>query len=197
MDQDQRKQLDIYDEGKFSYFFNAIFYMICMGRMTLQKMLRYLTFLIVGTITRILAPRRIYESVVAAHLEREAYAGKRFYKDRKKFAGSGASKVFWIITMGYVVGLMLIFVLCAGEWFLIDGSIQLPLIMIMLMGTLGLLLIDWQTFGGDRYWSYFKEFDKQDEHWRKIWRRITIVYCLGGWLPIILFALITNIFNNP
>ena len=36
------------------------------------------------------------------------------------------------------------------------------------------------VFTKDRYLKYFKQFEKEDEHWHKRWKRITIVFCIGS-----------------
>ena len=36
------------------------------------------------------------------------------------------------------------------------------------------------VFAKDRYLKYFKQFEKQDEHWHKRWKRITLLFCIGS-----------------
>ena len=36
------------------------------------------------------------------------------------------------------------------------------------------------VFSNDRYSKYFRQFEKEDEHWHKKWRGITILFIMGS-----------------
>ena len=36
------------------------------------------------------------------------------------------------------------------------------------------------VFAKDHYLKYFKQFEKQDDHWHKRWKRITLLFCVGS-----------------
>lgn len=42
------------------------------------------------------------------------------------------------------------------------------------------------VFVKNNYFKYFKKFEKEDEHWHKKWKRITIVFCIGSMLSTLL-----------
>lgn len=42
------------------------------------------------------------------------------------------------------------------------------------------------VFSNDKYMKYFKKFEHEDEQWHRKWKRITIIFCLGGVVTIIL-----------
>lgn len=42
------------------------------------------------------------------------------------------------------------------------------------------------VFTKDRYLKYFKQFKKEDEHWHRKWKRITITFCIGSILMTLL-----------
>lgn len=42
----------------------------------------------------------------------------------------------------------------------------------------------------ERYLKYFKKFEKKDEQWHKKWKRITIVFCLGCIILVLLGGLL-------
>ncbi len=42
------------------------------------------------------------------------------------------------------------------------------------------------VFKNDRYLKYFKQFENEDENWHKKWKRITITFCIGGVIALLL-----------
>ena len=42
------------------------------------------------------------------------------------------------------------------------------------------------VFVKNNYFKYFKKFEKEDEHWHRKWKRITIVFCIGSMLSTLL-----------
>lgn len=53
------------------------------------------------------------------------------------------------------------------------------------------------VFSDDKYLKYFKQFEKEDKQWHKKWKRITIVFCVGALLTLVIgffcMAIITSL----
>ena len=42
------------------------------------------------------------------------------------------------------------------------------------------------VFTDDKYLIYFKQFEKEDEHWHKKWKRRTYFFCIGALLTLLI-----------
>ncbi len=68
------------------------------------------------------------------------------------------------------------------------GSLSEVLVIILAAIPIGLCYIPAYkaVFTKDRYLKYFKQFEKEDEQWHKKWKRITIAFCIGSVIVMLL-----------
>ena len=193
MAQKLRKRIDIYQQGKFAYFLNAVLYTLSIFGMKVDKIIRYSVYIILGFIFRILTTRRFYERWKTQFYESEAREEKQRYRSLDHYAQRDGSKILWFFSIWYFLGPLILFFkpirnlgLSAN---LFIGVFGVCFVLIYI----GMYLVERKTIGKYKYWSYFKEFDKQDDHWHKLWRKITFAYCIGG---ILLTVICTQIINH-
>lgn len=193
MAQKLRKRIDIYKQGKFAYFLNAVLYTLSIFIMKTEKIIRYSVFILLGVIFRILAPRRVYERLETRYNESEAYEEKNSYKRLDSCAQSDGEKFLWFFSLWYFAGPMFLLFAVSRNLMLSDKLFLWVIIGVEALIFIGMYLIERRAIGKYKYWSYFKEFEKQDDHWHKLWRKITFAYCIGG---ILVFIVCIWIINN-
>mgnify|MGYP005610204985 FL=1 len=54
------------------------------------------------------------------------------------------------------------------------------------------------VFVNDRYLCFYKEFKKKNVQWHKKWKRIAVLFCIGGFLAMVVgaFTLLNLLSNN-
>lgn len=103
-----------------------------------------------------------------------------FYNNKKNGFYIGMAD-YWFDSFYYLYSCAISFII-AGCFIKRDGKIDgvtTSMIVFIIIGISAILPLK-MIFIKDRYLKYFKEFEKEDEHWHKKWKRITIAFCIGG-----------------
>lgn len=171
-------------EDRFAYCLNAVYYGIWLHAISYGNFIHKLVYGSIRLFARYMCSRNCQERLYAylAMREQQLY---EFKHDKKKG--------FYIGWVKYKFG----YIYSSYSGFLslmIWGLIYINYGMVNQVITTTVLLIPIvicyipaykAVFADNRYLKYFKEFETKGEKWHKKWKRITVVFCFGGFAIVI------------
>ena len=167
---------------KFEYFLNAIHYNIYLEEVWTNKKTNKMVnglFAVIFRIPFIRKYRKKYEGQQAKELEDFYYGNK---------VGLSISVAHYLFGHFYSCYPAFLSFILMGVVFRYFGEISfLVIILIVAIPIVFFYIPAYQAvFSKDRYLKYFKQFEKKDKHWHQKWKRITIIFCIGAIVAMLL-----------
>lgn len=166
-------------ENKFDYFLNAVHYCMWLSERKFGKFMEKMIDLLFAPIQKYLFTKSFKEKYYK-HLPIEIEATNKYlYDSEQGLSIGGANYEFGYFYSGYSIFLSFVFIGVANRFFeglppLLDFLlIALPVIVCYIPAYSA-------VFSNDRYLKYFKQFEKENEHWHKKWRKITVLFIIGS-----------------
>lgn len=181
------------------YFLNAIYYCMWLGNIARHKIIKKFSVVVMDFIFK-------YCGTSSA---------KEKYFRNKALTLEEIDSLFYDKRTGYSIGFTYVgfnvMVICYS--FLITAPISIPILWIKQHNPLSLIIFvvlstslpefirHITILKDNRYLTYFKRFEREDEHWRKKWKRITILFVIGAFLSALIglilgFVIAIYIYNH-
>ncbi len=165
---------------KFEYFLNAIHYCLWLFDIKFGDFIGRVVDILLSPVPKYLFTKE-YRKKYDERLSKVQTTKEKFFYDKKNGYHIGwANHWFGYIYSGYPG--FLSFTLLGAVDEMCNHHLNAITVILILLIPIGLCYIPAYraVFTKDRYLKYFKQFEKEDEHWHKRWKRITIVFCIGS-----------------
>ncbi|WP_302985155.1 hypothetical protein [uncultured Muribaculum sp.] len=172
------------NKQKFEYFLNAIHYGFWLKERTFNKGVRKIVDILFYPIPKLLLTKNMKKRYYENTEKSQPQINDFFYNKKKGLCIRLAHHNFGAFYSIYTC--ILPFVLEA-LYIKFNGEINSFVILIIFAIPAGICYIPAYkaVFSNDKYLQYFKQFEKEDEHWHKKWKRITTAFILGAIASII------------
>ncbi len=125
---------------------------------------------------------RLYRKIL-----RNQWEGRLFCRNVRSGLYIGFAKIqlriyetmYVILPCGIIAGIALGFL---DSIFNEQPFILFAIVLSIVIVTLVYGPLDRMVFRNDRYVKYFKKFEKRDDEWLKKWKRIALLFKIGGWI---------------
>ena len=164
---------------KIQYFFNAIHYYIYLEERFFNKTIKKFINRIGSFLFESLLPSKYSECIINRCRSNFTQTKKYIYDDYNGFCVSTAHHVFGAFSAGYLSFFSFILIGYCDKY-LSTINQMIAIIIIALPIAIGYIPIYRMVFQNDIYIDYFKQFKKEDNNWKRKWKKISIVYCLGS-----------------
>ena len=164
---------------KFEYFLNAIHYCIYLEEVWTNKKTEKIVYGFLFFISKYFFPKRLKIKVYRRHLQSRQELNEYFYG--KEFGQSigVAHYLFGAFSSSYAG--IFSFALLGMSYKMFGKSHNIiNFVLIVIPLALWYIPIYKAVFLRDRYLQFFKQFEKEDKHWHRKWKRITIAFCIGA-----------------
>lgn len=173
------------ENNKFAYALNAILYCLWLADIKYSELIRKAVFTILSPI-----PKYVFTKKYRAKFYENQAIGlknrKKHMLNRKDGYHIQCAKYIFNSHSAAYPG----FIALVAAGFIIRFTGELPLLIfspiVFILITIGAITEHKLLYSHDKYLNYFKQFDKEDEHWHKKWNRITTVFCVGAVVSILL-----------
>ncbi len=169
---------------RFAYFLNVMHYCIWLHAISYSNFMHKLVFGSIRLFARYMCSRNCQERLYAymAMREQQLY---EFKYDKKKGLYIGWAKYKFDYIYSCYPGFLSFVIL--GLIYKNYGAVNHVIAMTTLLVTIVICYIPAYkaVFADNRYLKYFKEFETKGKKWHKKWKRITIVFCFGGFAIVI------------
>lgn len=165
--------------NKIEYFLNAVHYCMWLHEKKEGKFVQRISKFMAITLPKFFMSKN-HKSLIDKRVKNSSKDYEDFYYNRKTgYYVYSANHWFGYICTLYFMFLSFVALGCTLHFY---GSISklYLLLIVMIPIEIGYIPVYKSVFSKDKYLEYFKKFEKEDERWYKKWRRITIVFCLGG-----------------
>lgn len=174
--------------NKLYLFLNAVYYCLWLFDIKTQKNINKQIRIVFYPIWLILPEKfkvKYKKNMASQQNEINSY----FYDKRNGFHITMAYSYFTAICCMLAISISLILF---GLWLKFFGKYNIIAVLIIAFIPIEVAYIPLKkgVFKNERYLKYFKKFEKKDEQWHKKWKRITIAFCLGCIILVILGGLL-------
>ena len=169
---------------KFEYFLNAVHYCMWLFERKSQDIINRTFLSIISPIPKYLLSSKYKERFYRYQTQRMTELDKFFNDKKSGFSIGLAHHNFGAFYSTYTC--ILSFVIQA-LYIKFNGEINTFVIIVIFAIPTGICYIPAYkaVFSNDKYLKYFKQFEKEDEHWHKKWKRRTTAFILGAIASII------------
>ena len=169
------------NSNKFEYFLNAIHYCLWLGDIKFGE----LVWTLLSPIPKYLFTKEYKKRYYERLAKDQKKLDKFFYDKEDGYRIGWANHWYGYFYSGYPC---FISFLLAGFALRESGNLSNVLKLAISAIPIGLCYIPAYkaVFTKDRYLKYFEQFEKEDEHWHKKWKRITFAFCIGSLVVTIL-----------
>ena len=170
---------------KFEYFLNAVHYCMWLFERKFGFFIGKIVDFFISPIPKFLFTKKMKKRYYDNMRKSQPQLDDLFYGKKSGFSIGLAHHNFDAFYSIYTC--ILSFVLQA-LYIKFNGKINTFVILITIAIPMGICYIPAYkaVFSKDKYLQYFKQFEKEDEHWHKKWERITTAFILGAIASIIL-----------
>ena len=169
------------NSNKFEYFLNAIHYCLWLGAKKFDNFIGRIVDTLFSPI-----PKYLFTKERKKKFHEGLAMRDKFFNDKEYGYNIGwAHHWYGYFYSGYPC---FISFLLAGFALRELGNMSNVLSLVIIAIPIGLCYIPAYkaVFTKDRYLKYFEQFEKEDEHWHKKWKRITFAFCIGSLVATIL-----------
>ena len=172
------------NKQKFEYFLNAVHYCMWLFERKFGFFIGKIVDFFISPIPKFLFTKKMKKRYYDNMRKSQPQLDELFYGKKSGFSIGLAHHNFDAFYSIYTC--ILSFVLQA-LYIKFNGEINTFVILITIAIPMGICYIPAYkaVFSKDKYLQYFKQFEKEDEHWHKKWKRRTIAFILGAIASII------------
>lgn len=172
-------------DNKFAYFLNAVHYCIWLWDIKFQDMINGIVYAVISFISRYMFLGKWGERFNESQAQRKMEFEKIRYDMKNGIHIASAHHWFGYLYSCYPGFLSFVMF---GYFFRCYGFINTGIKIFIIALPIGLFYIPvYQlVFSNDCYLRYFKKFEEEDEVWHSKWKRITMLFCVGGILITLL-----------
>ncbi len=172
------------NKQKFEYFLNAVHYCMWLFERKFGFFIGKIVDFFISPIPKFLFTKKMKKRYYDNMRKSQPQLDELFYGKKSGFSIGLAHHNFDAFYSIYTC--ILSFVLQA-LYIKFNGEINTFVILITIAIPIGICYIPAYkaVFSKDKYLQYFKQFEKEDEHWHKKWKRRTIAFILGAIASII------------
>ena len=166
-------------KNQIIYFLNAVYYGIWTINMKFGDFIGRIVEAILSPVPKYFFSKS-YKEKYYKRLPTEREKTEMFLHDSKSGYYIGcANYCFAYFYSGYSIFLSFVLIGIADK---IWGHLHLLIDLLLLALPIEVCFIPAYSavFSNDRYSKYFRQFEKEDEHWHKKWRGITILFIMGS-----------------
>lgn len=173
---DSNRPLKAMRMKKFEYFLNAVHYCMWLREKRfghfMEKLLCNVLF-----VFKSVSIRCLKKTNAGTQLINRSEMNKIFYS-KKSFSIFWSNNWFVFFYCCYPGALS--FLLAASAIKLFDDLNLIAILLFIAPVELTSLFVNRAVFKNDRYLTFFRDFEKEDDGWHKKWSRITTAFCLGA-----------------
>lgn len=166
------------------YSLNAIYYCIWLKNLWMQKTAEKFTKFLLLSLPKPFLPKRYYEKL-KKHVTKNLEEGHDNFYDKRDGVCIDVTK-FDADSLFIVYSCCIALPVSLGAYIYIIDQMWIAIPVILVITYIFEKPLSKYVYRDDKYLKYFKEFENEDKAWRRKWKAITLLFCLGALLSFLL-----------